>query len=93
MYVEPTAVSQKHSNLRWIWEYDKSDKWSLVVSLILFALDKIATLIPPFVAGVIVDECITRGITTRLVPLLVLFVASNLGHMLLRYIYEIMMQL
>ncbi|MDO5695012.1 MAG: ABC transporter ATP-binding protein [Aeriscardovia aeriphila] len=92
MYVEPTAVSQKHSNLRWIWEYGKPDKWSLVISLILFAFDKVATLIPPLIAGVIVDECITRGITTRLVPLLVVFVASNLGHMLLRYIYEIMMQ-
>jgi ATP-binding cassette subfamily B multidrug efflux pump len=93
MYVVPSAKVSKESNLRWIWQYGKPDTGKVVCAVILFALDKVMTLIPPFVAGMIVDQCITHGLTDRLIPLLAIQIGTNIGHMALRYSYEVILQL
>lgn len=40
----------------------------------------------------IVDQVITHGQISRLIPLLTLMIVTNIGHMVLRYTYEIMLQ-
>lgn len=93
MYVVPSAKVSKQGNLRWIWQYGKQDKGKVILAVILFAVDKVMTLVPPFISGLIVDQCITHGLTDRLIPLLVIQIATNIGHMGLRYSYEIILQL
>lgn len=92
MYVVPSAKASKQSNLRWIWQYGKQDRGKVILVVILFILDKIMTLVPPFITGMVIDECITHGLTDRLIPLLSIIIATNIGHMGLRYAYEIILQ-
>ena len=93
MYVVPSAKTAAMGNLRWIWQYGKQDKGKVIVTAVLFVLDKILTLIPPLMTGLIIDQCITHGLTDRLVPLLLIQIGANLGHMALRYAYENILQL
>lgn len=100
---QPSTQSTRHSaatsqrparmgNFRWIWQYCKPDGPKIALSLVLFAFDKVLTLIPPFLSGLIVERCITQGLTGELVPLLAAQIGTNIGHMALRYSYEVILQ-
>lgn len=92
MYVEQTEQQRRQGNLRWIWNYCRPDRFRVFGAALLFIADKILILIPPLATGMIVDQVITHGQISRLIPLLTLMIVTNIGHMVLRYTYEIMLQ-
>lgn len=92
MYVEPTAELHKKSNAAWIWRYCRPDAGRVWLSLSLFACSKAFTLVPPIIAGLIVNQVITRGLHAELIPYLLAMMGATLGNVATRYSYQIIMQ-
>ena len=62
--------------LKWIWNYVKDQKWSLIIFLILSVAFIICAFVIPVVIGYIVDDVIYGGLTEKLMYYSVLLMAG-----------------
>jgi ATP-binding cassette subfamily B protein len=92
MYVQPSAKANAQGNFRWIWPYCKPDAPRVLLALFLFLIDKAFTLVMPILAGLVVDDVITKGLHNKLVPYLVAMIVTQLAHTVTRYGYQMLME-
>jgi ATP-binding cassette subfamily B protein len=92
MYVQPTAAATAKGNFRWIWPYCKPDAPRVILALFLFIIDKVFTLVMPILAGLVVDDVITKGLRDKLVPYLLAMIVTQLAHTVTRYGYQMIME-
>jgi len=78
--------------IKWLWNYMKGKRAFFIGGLILAGITAGIRVINPRLGQEIIDDVLTLGKVERLIPLLIIMMAVQLGRLGLRYLMVLMME-